>query len=116
MLGHDLSAEGIRIARQPGLAVGQRLALGLYGAAAGGPLVVEATVVCDHGPRGLGLAFQGVKPEQRRQLEELLGTLAPLESLVGDGETGRGIIVSRLLETRPLTPEELRQAERSQKS
>jgi hypothetical protein len=116
VLGHDLSAEGIRIARQPGLVVGQRLALGLYGAAGGAPLVIEATVVCDHGARGLGLAFQGVRPEQRRQLEQLVGTLAPLESLLDDAETGRGIVVSRLLETRPLTPDELRQAERSQKS
>jgi hypothetical protein len=72
--------------------------------------------VCDHGARGLGLAFQGVKPEQRRQLEDLVGTLAPLESLLDDAPTGRGIVVSRLLETRPLTPEEIRQAERSQKS
>lgn len=116
VLGHDLSAEGIRIARQPGLVVGQRLALGLYGAAGGAPLVIEATVVCDHGARGLGLAFQGVKPEQRRHLENLLRTLAPLESLMGDASTGRGVVVSEVLETRLLTPEELAEAERSQRS
>ena len=111
VLGHDLSAEGIRIARQPGMVVGQRLALGLYGAAGRAPLVIEATVVCDHGARGLGIAFQDVKPEQRRLLEELVATLAPLESLVDDAQTV--VVSSRLLETRLLTPEEVEQAERS---
>jgi hypothetical protein len=108
VLGHDLSADGIRIARQPGLAVGQRLALGLYGTSGGAPLVIEARVVRDHGARGFGLEFQDVRPEQRRQLEELVGTLTPLESLGGDSATARGLVVSRLLETRALTDAELR--------
>ena len=103
VLGHDLSTDGIRIAPQPGIAVGQRLALGLYGAPGGSPLVLEAEVVCDHGPRGFGLVFRGVRPEQRRKLEELLGTLTPLESLGGDGAAARGLVVSELLETRALT-------------
>ncbi|MFI5317017.1 MAG: PilZ domain-containing protein [Myxococcota bacterium] len=103
VLGHDLSADGIRIARQPGLAVGQRLALGLYGTSGGAPLVIEAEVVRDHGARGFGLVFQGVKPEQRRQLEELVATLTPLESLGGDSATARHLVVSRVLETRALT-------------
>jgi hypothetical protein len=104
MLGHDLSAEGIRIARQPGIAVGQRIALGLYGAAGGAPLVIEAEVVVDHGPRGFGLVFQGMHPEQRRELEELVGSLTPLESLGGDSATCRGLVVSEVLETRALVP------------
>jgi hypothetical protein len=104
VLGHDLSADGIRIARQPGIAVGQRIALGLYGASGGAPLVIEAEVVRDHGARGFGLVFQGVRAEQRRELEELVGTLTPLESLGGDSATARGLVVSRVLETRALTP------------
>ena len=112
VLGHDLSADGIRIARQPGLRVGQRLALGLYGASGGAPLVLEAEVVCDHGARGFGLVFRDVQPEKRRQLEELVETLTPLESLGGDSATGRGLVVSRVLETRALTqatgPDDLR--------
>jgi hypothetical protein len=103
VLGHDLSADGIRIARQPGLAVGQRLALGLYGAAGGAPLVIEAEVVCDHGARGFGLDFRDVPAQQRRALEELVATLVPIESLGSDGATARGLVVSELLETRPLT-------------
>lgn len=103
VLGHDLSAGGIRIARQAGLTVGQRLALGLYGAAGAAPLVVEAEVVCDHGARGFGLVFAELEPEQRRQLEELVATLTPIESLGSDG-TARGLVVSRVLETRALTP------------
>jgi len=109
VLGHDLSVEGIRVARQAGLAVGQRIALGLYGTSGGGALVVEAEVVRDHGPRGFGLAFQGLRPEQRRQLEELVGSLAPLESL-DDGPTATRLIVSRVLETRILDPEEVEAA------
>ncbi len=104
VLGHDLSADGIRIARQPGIAVGQRIALGLYGASGGAPLVIEAEVVRDHGARGFGLVFQGVRAEQRRELEALVGTLTPLESLGGDSATARGLVVSRVLETRALTP------------
>jgi hypothetical protein len=103
VLGHDLSADGIRIARQAGLAVGQRLALGLYGTAGGAPLVIEAEVVRDHGARGLGLVFRGVRPEQRRQLEELVSTLTPLESLGGDSATAGRLVVSRVLETRTPT-------------
>ena len=115
VLGHDLSADGIRIARQPGVRVGQRLALGLYGAAGGAPLVVEAEVVRDHGARGFGLEFRGVRPEQRKNLEELVATLAPLESLGADAATGRGLVVSEVLETRALTPRTLARA-KSQKA
>ncbi|HTO70428.1 MAG TPA: PilZ domain-containing protein [Myxococcota bacterium] len=94
VLGHDLSAEGIRIARQPGLALGQRIALGLYGTAGGAPLVLEAEIVRDHGARGFGLVFRDLGAEQKAQLEELVETLVPLESL----DTQTRIIVSRVLE------------------
>jgi hypothetical protein len=96
-LGHDLSAEGIRIARQPGLAKGMRIAIGLYGSDGGTPLVVDAEVVADHGPRGLGLAFRSVTAEQRRALEALVAALPPLESLGHDTETARGLVVSRVI-------------------
>lgn len=112
VLGHDLSVDGIRIARQPGIAVGQRIALGLYGASGGGALVVEAEVVRDHGARGFGLVFRGVRAEQRRQLAELVGTLAPLESLEGDSPTATRLVVSRVLETRVLDQAELDAARR----
>lgn len=95
-LGHDLSAEGIRIARQPGLARGMRLALGLYGSDGGAPLVLEAEVVVDHGPRGLGLQFRNLADAQRSALEQLLGSLPPLESLGNDAETGSGLVLSRI--------------------
>jgi hypothetical protein len=95
-LGHDLSADGIRIAGQPGLAKGMRIALGLYGAEGGAPLVVEAEVVADYGARGLGLEFRTTSPEQRRALERLVEALPPLESL-GDERTERGLVVSELL-------------------
>ncbi len=96
-LGQDLSAHGIRIARQPGLKKGMSIAIGLYGAEGGAPLVLEAEVVADHGPRGMGLEFRGVGDGQRRALETLLDTLPPLESLGEDAETGRNLVVSRVI-------------------
>jgi hypothetical protein len=62
-LGHDLSVDGIRIARQPGLTKGVRVAIGLYGAE-GAPLTLEAEVVADHGPRGSASCWR-VTAEQR---------------------------------------------------
>ncbi len=94
-LGHDLSADGIRIASQPGLAKGTRVALGLYGAEGGAPLVIEAEVVADYGPRGLGLEFRNASREKRRALERLVAGLPPLESLVED-VTQRCLVVSEL--------------------
>jgi hypothetical protein len=93
--------------------VGQRIALGLYGAAGGQPLVVEAEIVRDHGARGLGLVFRDLGPEQRRQLEGLVGSLAPLESLEGEVPTATRLIVSRVLETRILDAAEVDAARRA---
>jgi hypothetical protein len=96
-LGHDLSVDGIRIARQPGLAKGVSVAIGLYGGEGGTPLTLEAEVVADHGPRGLGLAFRRVTAEQRLALDKLVAALPLLESLGNDGESGRGLVVSSVL-------------------
>jgi hypothetical protein len=96
-LGHDLSVEGIRIARQPGLSKGTSIMLGLYGADGGAPLTLEAEVVADHGPRGLGLAFRRVGDAQRRALEKLVAALPLLESLGNDAEAGAGLVVSRVI-------------------
>jgi hypothetical protein len=101
VLGHDLSLDGMRIARQPGLAVGKRIALGLYGTGGGTPLVLEAEVVRDHGARGFGLVFRSLAAEARAKLAELVDGLPPLESLGGDSDTARNLV---LTETRPLVP------------
>ena len=91
-LGHDLSVDGIRIARQPGLAKGVNVAIGLYGAEGGTPLTLDAEVVADHGPRGLGLVFRRVTAEQRTALERLVAALPLLESL-GDEAGDAGPVV-----------------------
>lgn len=91
-LGHDLSLDGIRIARQPGLVKGGIVAIGLYGADGGTPLTLEAEVVADHGPRGLGLAFRRVSAEQRAALERLVNALPLLEAF-GDEAGGGGALV-----------------------
>jgi hypothetical protein len=96
-LGHDLSVAGIRIARQPGLMKGMQVAIGLYGAEGGVPLALDAEVVADHGPRGLGLAFRRVSAEQRGALEKLVAALPLLESLASDGDGGPALIVSSVV-------------------
>ena len=93
-LGHDLSVDGIRIARQPGLKKGVGVAIGLYGAEGGTPLTLDAEVVADHGARGLGLVFKRVTAEQRQALEKLVAALPLLESLGNDAESGPALVVS----------------------
>lgn len=97
VLGHDLSVSGIRIARQPGLRKGIRIALGLYGADSGAPLTLEAEVVADHGPRGLGLAFRNASESQLRALAKLVAALPLLESLDGETGSGGGVVLSRVM-------------------
>jgi hypothetical protein len=96
-LGHDLSLDGIRIARQPGLKPGVSVAIGLYGADGSTPLTLDAEVVADHGPRGLGLAFRGVSAEQRAALERLVSALPLLEALGDEAGSGGALLVSSVV-------------------
>jgi hypothetical protein len=87
LLGRDLSAGGMRVDRHPDLRVGSRVRLALYDAAREAPLVVDAVVARDDGPRGFGLQFLGLTPELDARLEALVAGLPPVERLV-DGESG----------------------------
>jgi len=80
-LGHDLSAEGVRIVGHSGLEVGSVVTLALYGGRREEPVVVEATVLRDDGEAGLALTFDSVSESQSRALEKLSTALPPLESL-----------------------------------
>ena len=76
---------------------GMNIALGLYGADGGTPLTLDAEVVADHGPRGLGLAFRNVSEVQRRALEKLVSALPLLESLDSGGASGNRLVLSRVI-------------------
>ena len=93
-IGVDLSIEGIRIVDRPGIPVGSRLTLALYGGRREEPIMVEAIVVRED-PGGLALRFDSVRPEQRAQLEKLAVGLPALRSL--DGHEDPPLIVSRLV-------------------
>jgi hypothetical protein len=97
VLGHDLSLVGIHIESRPGLEVGSRTALALYGRSREEPVIVEACVVRDDGARGLGLQFDSMTPEQTQQLERLIEQLPPLESLQEGDPEGERLVVSRLI-------------------
>lgn len=87
LFGRDLSAGGMRVDCHPELRVGMRLRLALYDATREAPLVVEAVVARDDGPRGFGLQFLSVTPELGTRLEQLVATLPRVERL-DDGEAG----------------------------
>jgi hypothetical protein len=97
LFGRDLSAGGMRVDRHPELRVGARLRLALYDATREQPLVVDAVVARDDGPRGFGLQFLAVAPELATRLEQLVATLPPVEPLT-DGEAGAlGSVVGEIL-------------------
>lgn len=97
LFGRDLSSGGMRVDRHPELRVGARLRLALYDAAREAPLVVEAVVARDDGPRGFGLQFLSMTPELAQRLEQLVATLPPVERL-DDGEAGAlGSVVGEIV-------------------
>lgn len=87
LVGRDLSAEGMRVEPHPDLTMGARVRLAVYDTPHAEPLLVNALVVRDDGPRGLALRFEGVPGEIARRLEALVAMLPTVEPLA-DGEAG----------------------------
>ena len=97
LLGRDLGVGGMRVDAHKDLKVGSRLRLALYDPAREAPLVVDAVVSRDDGPRGLGLQFLAVSPDVAARLEHLVATLPPVEQL-SDGEAGAlGTVVGEIV-------------------
>lgn len=95
LVGHDLSAGGMRVAPNPALFVGQRLRVALYGSPGETPLVLEARVARDDGERGLVLRFGAIAESPRRYLDKLLDALPVLD---GGRSPAPGLVVSEILE------------------
>jgi hypothetical protein len=97
LVGRDLSTGGMRVERESGLEVGDRVHLAIYGAADEEPFLVWATVERDDGQEGMGLVFDELHPIVAEQLERLVGDLPSVESLAV-GEAGSlGTVVGEIL-------------------
>jgi hypothetical protein len=92
--------QGMRVERFPGLEVGDRLHVALYGdAGEADPLLVWATVSRDDGEDGMALVFDEVQRATARKLETLICSLPAVESLHDDECGAMGTVVGEVLET-----------------
>jgi hypothetical protein len=94
LVGHDLSAGGMRVAPNAALFVGQTLRVALYGAPGETPLVIDARVARDDGERGLVLQFAASDEAAQRYLDKLLDALPVLDA---GRESAPGLVVSEIL-------------------
>jgi len=97
VVSRDISAGGMRLEPDSGLAVGDELKLALYGAKGTPPIVLRAKVVNDEGEQGMGLRFIDLGEKMRVRLEDLIGDspiLGPAES--EDGERPKMVLTEIL--------------------
>ena len=98
LVGRDLSMGGMRIERLPGIELGDRLHLAIYGDPGDPPFLVWGTVSRDDGDEGLALLFDPVDPAIAGRLESLVGSLPAVEDL-HDTEVGAmGTVMSEILD------------------
>lgn len=98
LVGRDLSTGGMRVERQPQLAIGDRLHLAIYGEADGEPFLVWGTLARDDGERGMAIRFDELHPVVAEQLEKIVAALPAIEAL-NDGEAGAlGTVLSEVLD------------------
>jgi hypothetical protein len=98
LVGRDLSLGGMRIEPLPGLELGDRLHLAIYGNPGEAPFLVWATVARDDGDQGLGLVFDPVESALAERLEGLVGGLPAVEDLHDSECEAMGTVVSEILE------------------
>ena len=98
LVARDLSVGGMRVESLPGLSIGDRLHLAIYGSADAEPCLVWATVSRDDGPAGMALVFDAVGPGVAERLERVLVGLPAVESLHDDEAGAMGTVVSEILE------------------
>ena len=97
LMARDLSMRGMRVERDNGLSLGDRLHLAIYGTADQEPFLVWATAGRDDGSDGMFLAFDKLHPVIAEQLEKLVAGLPSVECLK-DGEAGAlGTVMTEIL-------------------
>jgi hypothetical protein len=97
LMGRDLSAQGMRVERASGIAVGDRFTLALYGPAQQQPFLIDARVARDDGNDGFGLTFVDLPTEIVRELEKLVACLPDIESLEAGEAGGLGSVISEIV-------------------
>ena len=98
LVGRDLSMGGMRIERLPGIEMGDRLHLAIYGDPGDPPFLVWGTISRNDGEEGMALLFDPVDPSIAGRLESLVGGLPAVEDL-HDTETGAmGTVMSEILD------------------
>lgn len=100
LIGRDLSAGGMRVRPVPGLQLGDKLKLVLYGNGKQSSLVLKAVVIRDDGWDGLVLQFRDVGASMAAELERLVGSLPATLTAKGAGERAPGVVVSEIIERR----------------
>ncbi len=96
LLGRDISMGGMRVAANPRLELGDSFRLAIYGGPREDPFIVRALVV-HRAETGVGLRFEGVRPEIAQRLEALVARLPSVESLEDGEASAIGSVVSRIL-------------------
>jgi hypothetical protein len=87
LLGRDLSLDGIRVVRQPGLVPGSKLRLALFDTSQQEPLILSAEVSGDDGGSGLFLHFVDLSKEMTARIEGIVARLPAIESIDPHGDT-----------------------------
>jgi len=80
LLGRDLSVNGIRVVRQLGLGLGNKLRLALFDTSLREPLILGAEVARDDGGSGLFLRFVDLPAETTARIEDIISRLPAIES------------------------------------
>jgi hypothetical protein len=84
VLARDLSIGGMRAEPLPELSVGTSLELALYGPSGAEPVLVQAVVARDDGPRGTVFHFEDMAPGERSRLEGIIAKATELGSPAND--------------------------------
>jgi hypothetical protein len=98
LVARDLSMGGMRIEKDTGVEIGDRLHLAIYGAADEEPFLVWATVDRDDGEGGMALVFDDVHPRIAEQLENVVADLPAVESLHDNEARAMGTVITEILD------------------
>jgi hypothetical protein len=102
LIGRDLSPGGMRVVRDPELALGDRLALALRPGRGSERVLVKATVDRDDGPGGWFLRFQEVTADLAARLERLVQELPAVSAAAAEREAESGpqpgVVLTEVLE------------------
>jgi len=96
LVGRDLSAGGMRVTTSPGLELGDRMHLAIYGDAKE-PFLVWATAFREDGEHGMVLTFDELTPETAAELEKLVAKLPSVEALQDSEADAMGTVLSEVL-------------------